>query len=64
MKRVPPDRVPRLAFNISEAAESLGYSENFFREHVSPELRWIRRGRKKTVAISELERWLEKNGSR
>ncbi|HKH14531.1 MAG TPA: hypothetical protein VKA47_07740 [Solirubrobacterales bacterium] len=39
-------------------------SEDHFREHVAHELRWIRRGRKRVVAVTEIERWLESNASR
>ena len=54
-------RVPRVALTPAEAAESIGCSAEFFREHVDFELRWIRRGRKRFVPIVELERWAEAN---
>ena len=53
--------VPRVALTPNEAAESLGCSAEFFREHIDRELRWIRRGRKRFVAVVELERWAEAN---
>jgi hypothetical protein len=56
--------VPRLALTAMEAPTALGVSHDFFREHVAPELRWVRRGRKKLVAVSELQRWCDANGSR
>ena len=31
-------------------------------EHVAPEVRVVRRGRRKLVAVRELERWLEDSG--
>jgi len=55
---------PRLALTAAEAAESLGVSDDFFREHVAGELRFVRRGRKKLVAVRELERWLEESAAR
>lgn len=55
--------VPRLALTPGEAAEALGVSDDFLREHIAQELRWIRRGRKKLVSIAELERWLDRHGS-
>ena len=55
--------VPRLAFSPAEAAAALGCSRDFFDEHVRPELRLIRRGRRVFVAIAELERWLERSGA-
>lgn len=56
--------VPRLALKPDEAAESIGVSRDFFDEHIGPELRWIRRGRRKLVSIAELERWLEESSAR
>jgi hypothetical protein len=32
-------------------------------KHVGPELRWVRRGRLKFVAVSEIEDWLRRNGA-
>jgi excisionase family DNA binding protein len=54
------DANTRLAFRPSEAARVLGVGEDFFREYVQSELRWVRRGRVKLVARAELERWLER----
>jgi excisionase family DNA binding protein len=54
----------RLAVSPAEAAELLGVSRDFFDEHVLPELRVVRRGRKVLVAIPELERWLAENAAR
>lgn len=51
-------RVIRLALNPGEAAAAIGVSRDFFDEHVLPELRVVRRGRKVIVSIAELERWL------
>jgi hypothetical protein len=49
----------RLALSIVEASAAIGVSDDFFREHVLPELRVIYRGRRRLIAIRELERWLE-----
>lgn len=56
--------VPVVALRPSEAARSLGVSEDFFDEHVASELRWVRRGRLKLVFVSELERWGQENAAR
>ncbi len=56
--------VPRLALRVGEAAAALGVSEDYFAEHVAPELRWVRRGALKLVSVQELERWLAANGAR
>jgi excisionase family DNA binding protein len=51
--------VPRLALSPDEAAAALGVSRDYLDEHIAGELRWVRRGRRKFVAVRELERWLE-----
>lgn len=56
--------MPRLALSVQEACEALGCGWDFFREHVAPELRIVRRGRRKLIAVAELERWLDANGER
>ncbi len=56
--------VPRLALSVSEACEALGVSWDYWREHVSAEVRIVRRGRRKLVPVSELERWLEASAER
>jgi hypothetical protein len=56
--------VPRLAVMPAEAAELLGVSPDFFRDHILPDLRVVRRGRKVLVALRELERWLDANAAR
>jgi hypothetical protein len=38
------------------AAAAIGVGPDFFDENVAPELRLIRRGRKRLVPVSELER--------
>lgn len=50
--------VPRLALSKAEASEAIGCSVDFLEEHVLPELRVVRRGRRVFVAVAELERWL------
>jgi hypothetical protein len=56
--------VPRIALSVAEAAVALGVSPDFFTEHIAPELRLVRRGRKKLVAVRELEAWLERTAAR
>lgn len=53
--------IPRVALTPPEAAASLGVGLDFFDEHVSPELRLIRRGRKRLIPLRELERWAAEN---
>jgi len=54
----PPDSIPRLALSPAEAAAAIGVSRDFLDEHVLPELRIVRRGRRKLIPTRELERWL------
>lgn len=54
----------RLALSPDEAAAALGVSRDYLDEHIAPELRWVRRGRRKFVAVRELERWLEREAVR
>jgi len=56
--------LPRLALTFAESAAMLGVSHEFFAQHVALELRFVRRGRKKLVALRELERWLQESASR
>ena len=51
--------VPRVALSIQEACAALGCSWDFWREHVEPEVRIVRRGRRRLVPVTELTRWLE-----
>jgi hypothetical protein len=60
----PGRRVPVLALEIGEACEALGVSPSFWREHVAGDVRIVRRGRKKMVAVAELERWLDASAER
>ena len=57
-------QIPRIALRVGEAAASLGISDDHFRRHVAPELKWVRTGRVKLVACSELEEWLRKSSRR
>ncbi len=45
--------VPRIALRVEQAAEALGISPDFYREHVAPHVRVIRRGRLKLVPVAE-----------
>lgn len=52
-------RTTRLAVSPDESAAMLGVSRDYFDEHVAPELRIVRRGRRRLVPVRELERWLD-----
>jgi len=49
----------RLALSLDEAAAALGVSRAFFDTYIAPGLPLVRRGRRKLVAVRELNRWLE-----
>lgn len=55
--------IPRICLTPSEAAASIGCGLDFFDEHVAPELRLVRRGRKRLVPVTELERWATDSAS-
>jgi excisionase family DNA binding protein len=56
--------VARLALSPDEAAAALGVSRDYLDELIADELRWVRRGRRKLVAVRELEAWLERAAAR
>lgn len=56
--------IPRIALTPPEAAAAIGVGETFFADHVRPDLRLIRRGRKVLVPVAELERWTQENAAR
>jgi hypothetical protein len=56
------EELPRLSLSVSEACATLGVGWDFWREHVEPELRVVRVGRRKLVAVSELVAWLDRHG--
>lgn len=63
-RRVTPTLGPRLALSPDEAAGVLGVSRDYLDEHVMSELRIVRRGRRILIALSELERWLDRAAAR
>ena len=60
-RQVETAAVPRLALSVEEACASLGVSWDFWAQHIAPELRIVRRGRRKLVSVTELQRWLDEN---
>lgn len=61
MAKKLPATIPRIALTPAEAAAAIGVGPDFFDENVAPELRLIRRGRKRLVPVRELERWISEN---
>jgi hypothetical protein len=54
--------IPPISSGKPEAI--VGVSRDFFDEHVLPELRIVRRGRRRLIPVRELERWLEEEARR
>jgi excisionase family DNA binding protein len=53
----------RLALSPDEAAGLLGVSRDYFDQHILPELRIVRRGRRILIPLTELERWLDQSAA-
>ena len=41
-----------------------GVSDDFFRNQILPELKVVRRGRKRLIGVEELRRWVEGSATR
>jgi len=50
--------LPKMALSIDEACAALGISWDLWNEHVAPEVRLVRLGRRRLVPVAELQRWL------
>jgi len=57
-------RPERLAYSPEEAATAISVSRSFFFEHVLPELRVVRVGRRRLIPVRELEAWLQREAVR
>jgi hypothetical protein len=56
VRATPPERK---ALGLDEAATSLGVSVDYLKQHILPDLRIVRRGRRKLIPTTELDRWLD-----
>lgn len=54
----------RLALTRREAAEAIGCSVDYLRDHVEGDLRVIRKGRRILIPVGELTKWLDLNAAR
>jgi hypothetical protein len=61
MAKKLPASIPRIALTPSEAAAAIGVGPDFFDANVAPQLRLVRRGRKRLVPVRELEQWVAEN---
>ncbi len=56
-------QTPALALSIEQACAALGVSWDTWREHIEPDVRIVRLGRRKLVPVRELEKWLDEHAS-
>jgi hypothetical protein len=62
--REPSGEPEPLTLTETGAAKRLGVSPGFFKAHVLPELRIIRRGARVLIPVIELERWIDRSATR
>jgi excisionase family DNA binding protein len=56
-------QTPALALSVEQACAALGVSWDTWREHIEPDVRIVRLGRRKLVPVRELEKWLDEHAS-
>lgn len=61
MSKITKPPTPALALTIEDACNALSVSHDFWTEHIAHEVRIVRRGRRKIVPVTELQRWLDAN---
>jgi excisionase family DNA binding protein len=59
-----PRVVQRLALSPEEAAAAIGVSRSFFFAAILPELRVVRVGRRRLIAVSEIQKYLDREAVR
>jgi hypothetical protein len=57
----PARQVPTLALSVEEACRSLGVSWDFWRANIEADVRVVRVGRRKLIAVREIEKWLDEH---
>jgi hypothetical protein len=60
MRKLETPVIP-IAYTAPRAAAALDVGYDFFRQHIAPELKPVRRGEKTLFSVSELERWVVQN---
>jgi hypothetical protein len=58
----PSASAPVLALDVAGACEALGVSWDTWKANIEPEVRIVRLGRRKLIAVSELQAWLDRRG--
>jgi hypothetical protein len=59
MSALAKPQTPALALCVQDAAAALSVSWDTWREHIEPDVRIVRIGRRKLVPVTELQRWLD-----
>jgi hypothetical protein len=54
-------QIPALALGVEQACQALGVSWDTWRAHIEPDVKLVRLGRRKLIAVTELQRWLEEH---
>jgi hypothetical protein len=57
-------QTPAIALSIENACSALDVSWDFWKANIESQVKVIRVGRIKRVAVAELERWAAEHGSR
>lgn len=60
----PKPQTPALALTVEQACSALSVSWDTFNQHIAADLKIVRIGRRKLIAVAELERWLAEHGER
>jgi hypothetical protein len=47
--------------NVRDSCAALGVSWDFWREHIEPEIRVVRRGARKLIPVAELRAWADRH---
>ncbi len=55
-------RTPALALTVEQACDALSVSWDTWKQHIAPNVRIVRVGRRKLISVTELQRWLDTNG--
>jgi len=53
---------PALALTVEQACAALSVSWKTWDAHIAPDVRIVRVGRRKLIAVTELQRWLDDRG--
>jgi hypothetical protein len=57
-------QTPALALSVEQACQALGVSWDTWRARIEPDVKLVRLGRRKLIAVTELQRWLDEHGER